>query len=69
MLERKELIDLIEQIKNFKGTERGEDALLENLENMVLDSEISDYIYWTDMSSEEIADKVLAYKPIILENK
>ena len=69
MLERKELIDLIEQIKSFEGTEREEDALLENLENMVLDSEISDYIYWTDMSSEEIADKVLAYKPIILENK
>ena len=69
MLERKELIDLIEQIKNFEGTEREEDALLENLENMVLDPEISDYIYWTDISSEEIADKVLTYKPIILENK
>ena len=69
MLERKELIDLIEQIKNFEGTEREEDALLENLENTVLDPEISDYIYWTDISSEEIADKVLTYKPIILENK
>ena len=33
MLERKELIDFIEQIKNFEGTEREEDALLENLEN------------------------------------
>lgn len=68
MLEKKELIDLIEQIKNFEGTEE-EDILLEKLENLVLDSEISDYIYWTDMSSEEIADKVLAYKPIILKNK
>ncbi len=68
-MEKKELIDLIEQIKNFEGTEREDDALLENLENMVLDPEISDYIYWTDMSSEEIADKVLTYKPIILENK
>ena len=69
MLERKELIDLIEQIKNFEGTEREEDALLEKLQNLVLDPEISDYIYWTDMSSEEIADKVLAYRSIILENK
>ena len=68
MLERKELIDLIEQIKNFEGTEE-EEVLLERLQNMVLDPEVSDYIYWTDMSSEEIADKVLAYKPIILENK
>lgn len=67
-MERKELIDLIEQIKNFEGTEE-EDILLEKLQNLVLDPEISDYIYWTDMSSEEIADKVLAYKPIILKNK
>ena len=69
MLERKELIDLIEQIKNFEGTEEEEEVLLERLQNMVLDPEVSDYIYWTDMSSEEIADKVLAYKPIILDNK
>ncbi|WP_338936043.1 bacteriocin immunity protein [Fusobacterium polymorphum] len=66
---KKELIDLIEQIKNFEGTEEEEDILLEKLQNLVLDPEISDYIYWTDMSSEEIADKVLAYKPIILKNK
>ena len=69
MLERKELIDLIEQIKSFEGTEEEEDILLEKLQNLVLDPEISDYIYWTDMSSEEIADKVLTYKPIILKNK
>ena len=69
MLEKKELIDLIEQIKNFEGTEEEEDILLEKLQNLVLDPEISDYIYWTDMSSEEIADKVLNYKPIILGNK
>ena len=69
MLEKKELIDLIEQIKNFEGTEEEEDILLEKLQNLVLDPEISDYIYWTDMSSEEIADKVLTYKPIILKNK
>ena len=67
-MEKKELIDLIEQIKNFEGTEE-EEVLLERLQNMVLDPEVSDYIYWTDMSSEEIADKVLAYKPIILDNK
>ena len=67
MLEKKELIDLIEQIKNFEGTEEEEDVLLEKLQNLVLDPEIFDYIY--DMSSEEIADKVLAYKPIILKNK
>ena len=72
MLDRKELIDLIEELKNFSGTEREEEKLLGKLESLVLDPgipEISDYIYWTDMSSEEIADKVLNYKPIILGNK
>ena len=68
-MEKKELIDLIEKLKNFSGTEREEEKLLEKLESLVLNPEISDYIYWTDMSSEEIADKVLAYKPIILKNK
>ena len=65
MLDRKELIDLIEELKNFSGTEREEEKLLEKLENLVLDPEISDYIYWIDMNSEEIADKVLNYKSII----
>jgi len=31
MLERKELIDLIEQIKNFEGTEEEEDILFKKL--------------------------------------
>ena len=65
MLDRKELIDLIEKLKNFSGTEREEEKLLEKLESLVLNPEISDYIYWTDMNSEEIADKVLNYKSII----
>ena len=58
MLDRKELI---EKLKNFSGTEREEEKLLEKLESLVLNPEISDYIYWTDMNSEEIADKVLNY--------
>ena len=43
-----------------------EGIFFEKLENLVTDPNISDYIYWTNMSSEEIADKVLSYKPIIL---
>ena len=44
MLDRKELIDLIKELKNFCGTEREEEKLLEKLESLVLDPEISDYI-------------------------
>ena len=69
MLDRLYLIKLIDQLRNFEGSEEDEEdeeVLLEKLVNLVTDPNISDYIYWTDMSSEEIADKVLSYKPIIL---
>lgn len=66
MLDRLYLIKLIDQLRNFEGSEEDEEVLLEKLENLVTDPNISDYIYWTNMGSEEIVDKVLSYKPIIL---
>lgn len=42
------------------------DKLIIILEQGVLDPEISDYIFWSDMSPEEIAEKVRQYKPIEL---
>ena len=66
MLDRLYLIKLIDQLRSFKGSEEDEAVLFEKLENLVIDPNISDYIYWTNMSSAEIADKVLSYKPIIL---
>ena len=66
MLDRLYLIKLIDQLRNFEGSEEDEDLFLEKLVNLVTDPNISDYIYWTNMSSEEIADKVLSYKPIML---
>ena len=66
MLDRLYLIKLIDQLRNFEGSEEDEAVFFEKLENLVTDPNISDYIYWTNMSSEEIADKVLSYKPIIL---
>ena len=67
MLSREEIIDLIKEITDVSGkTEEQIDGLLEKLQNGVLDPEISDYIFWSDMTPEEIADKALAYKPILL---
>ena len=66
MLDRLYLIKLIDQLRSFEGSEEDEAVLFEKLENLVIDPNISDYIYWTNMSSEEIADEVLSYKPIIL---
>lgn len=67
LLSREEIIDLIKEITDVSDkTEEQIDGLLEKLQNGVLDPEISDYIFWSDMTPEEIADKVLNYKPILL---
>lgn len=67
MLSREEIIDLIKEITDVSGkTEEQIDSLLEKLENGVIDPQISDYIFYSDMTAEEIADKVLSYKPILL---
>nr|WP_300660224.1 hypothetical protein [uncultured Acetatifactor sp.] len=40
--------------------------MIDRLERGVLDPQISDYVFWSDMTAEEIADKALGYKPIEL---
>lgn len=68
MLDRNSLIALITQLQNFDGSEEEEDLFLKELEKQVLDPQLSDYIYLTDMNAEQIADKVLSYQPIILSD-
>ena len=53
MLDRLYLIKLIDQLRNFKGSEEDEAVFFEKLENLVTDPNISDYIYWTNMSSRK----------------
>lgn len=65
-LNKEEIISLIQKIRTENLSETEEDVILEELEKGVLDPDISDYIYWSELSAEEIADKVLNYKPIIL---
>ena len=62
-LSKREIIDLIEQITNCQEEI---DRLIDRLERGVLDPQISDYVFWSDMTAEEIADKALGYKPIEL---
>ncbi len=67
LFSREEIIGLIKEITDVSGkTEEQIDSLIENLEKGVTDPQISDYIFWSDMTPEEIADKVLKYKPILL---
>lgn len=67
LLSRGEIIDLIEEIiKSSNKSEEYIDRLIEKLEQGVLDPEICNYIFWSEMCPEEIADKALSYKPIQL---
>ncbi len=40
--------------------------LIDTLEQGVLDPDVSDYIFYSEMTAEEIAYKVLCYKSICL---
>lgn len=44
MLDRLYLIKLIDQLRNFEGSEEDEAVFFEKLENLVTDPNISDYI-------------------------
>lgn len=67
LLSKDEIINLIDEItKCGNKSEEEIDGLIEKLEQGVLDPQISDYIFWSEMSPEEIADRALRYKPIEL---
>jgi len=67
-LSREELIILVEKIINCEGTEEEIDQMIEIVEKNVPHPEVSDLIFWDeeDLSPEQIVDKALNYKPIIL---
>lgn len=66
-LNKEEIISLIQKIRTENLSETEEDVILEELEKGVLDPDISDYIYWSELSAEEIVGKALNYKPITLQ--
>jgi hypothetical protein len=63
---RKELIELIEKIQRSEGTEEEADNDIDVLCNSVADPQAANYIFQEDLSAEEIADRILDYKPIQL---
>ncbi|XOK60360.1 e9imm peptide [Paenibacillus elgii] len=67
-LSREELIELVEQVMQCSGEEWELDIWLDMITSSVADPGISNYIFWSDedLSAEEIVDKALAYKPILL---
>ena len=63
---REELISLVEKIMKCQGTEKEIDEMIELLEENVIDPEVTNYIFYEENTPEEVVDKALAYKPIIL---
>ena len=67
LLSRNEIIEKINQILDVENhSEKEIYDLHEELKNGVIDLNISDYIYYDELTPEEIADKALSYKPIYL---
>jgi len=69
LLSREELIPLVQRLldTDYNTEEEGE-SIIKKVENGVIDPYISSYIFWPkeEMKAEQIVDKALAYKPIIL---
>ena len=67
-LTRDELINLVNKIVECKGSEEEINKMIEVLEKNVPNPEVSDLIYWNEeeLTSEQIVDKALKYKPIQL---
>ena len=65
-MDRMELIEVVRKIMNCEGNEEEQDDLLKVLEGNVLAPRVSAYIFFEDNTPEEVVDKALAYKPILL---
>ncbi|MCY4064862.1 MAG: hypothetical protein OXF57_00655 [Rhodospirillaceae bacterium] len=78
LLTRDEIIALIEEIRLLdrselegKEFEKRSNELYDTLMKGVLDPSIPSYIYWEipSLTPEQIADRALSYKPIILPDQ
>lgn len=67
VLTKEQIIELVNKIIDVEhySEQEIEDMMIE-LEKGVIDPNISDYIFWDDLTPEEIADKALSYKPICM---
>lgn len=67
LLTREQIIELVARLKkaDFQSEEETNNAIAK-LKNGVIDPKITDYIFFSEMTPEEIADKALSYKPILL---
>ena len=67
-LSKKDLIKLVEELMDNEVTEQERGEKIELLQNNIIDPRVADYIYSLDgvLTAEQIVEKALSYKPIIL---
>ncbi len=67
-LTREELIKLVERMCNGEGSDDEIGEWIEILERNVPDPNVSDLVYWNNegLTPEQIIDRAMSYKPIIL---
>lgn len=69
-LSRDQIIELVTNLYDGRGTEEQQDEWLATLEAAVPDPRVGDYIFWDGseprLTPEQIADKALSYRPIAL---
>jgi len=67
-MNRAELVTLVQRIMRGDDPEEVLAAVVSQLESAVSDPDVLGYIYYPDveMTAEQIVDKALAYKPIVL---
>jgi hypothetical protein len=67
---REELIEIVRNIMECKGSEEEIDEWLYELKNSVQHPSVSDLIFYPkndDVTPEEIVDEILSYKPLSLK--
>ena len=57
---------MVDRIMKWEETEEEVDNMIALLRKNVVDPYVTDYIYYEENTPEEVVDKALAYKPIIL---
>ena len=65
-MSKEELIELVDKIMKCEGTEEEVDNMIDILKKNVIDPEVTNYIFYEENTPEEVVNKALAYKPIIL---
>lgn len=66
-MSREQIIEIVKKLQNCGyQTEAETDRAIAELKKAVIDPRITDYIFFENLTPEEIADKALSYQPIIL---